>query len=98
VIAIGQSYLFAGSVSFVVATFVNFILSTRYVFPDRKGTGFRKIVGTYAVSAVGLCLNQLILWLAIDHFHFLPLLAKLLATGVVFFWNYFIRNYFVFRG
>ena len=96
-IRMGQSYVVAGSVSFIVATFVNYVLSTRYVFRDRKGTGLRTVVATYAVSAVGLVLNQLILWLAIDHFHFFPFYSKLLATGMVFFWNYFIRNYVVFK-
>lgn len=93
----GQTVQFAGSISFIVATFVNFFLSRHFVFPDREGEGMRKIFATYAVSLVGLALNQFILWIGIERMHMIPLAAKLAATGIVFFWNYLIRNYYVFR-
>jgi putative flippase GtrA len=96
-IRVGHSVQFSGTVSFIVATLVNFFLSRHFVFPDRQGDGMQKIVATYAVSLVGLALNQLILWLGIEHLHLMPLAAKLAATGIVFFWNYLIRNYYVFR-
>ncbi len=96
-IRLGISYQLAGVLGFIVATAVNFILSKHYVFHDRQGVGFRKMIATYLVSSVGLLLNQLILWIGIEQFFLAPLLAKLVATGMVFFWNYFIRNYYVFK-
>lgn len=95
--ALGMSYLIAGTISFVLATAVNFHLSANWVFRDRGGINFQRVVATYAVSVVGLGLNQLILWIGVERL-LLPLLfAKLLATGIVFFWNFLARNLFVFR-
>lgn len=86
----------AGTVSFLVATLVNFILARRFVFADRQG-GRSRLIATYAVSFVGLLLNQWVLWIGTERFQWPPLAAKLLATGLVFFWNYGIRNYYVFK-
>jgi putative flippase GtrA len=94
----GFNYLWVGAVGFVVATAVNYVLSIRHVFT--AGVRFRRemeIALVFAVSLVGLGLNQLILYLGIGRLGMEMLLTKLLATGSVFLWNYGMRNHFVFR-
>ena len=84
--------------SFVCATAVNYVLSIRHVF--RSGTRFtprREVFLVFAVSAAGLVLNQLILWLLIERLLWYLMPAKILATGVVFIWNYTVRRFFIFR-
>ncbi len=91
-------YLRVNAFSFIVATLVNYFLSVRLVFVS--GGRFRRrweIVMVFAVSAIGLGLNQLILAAGIEMGHLVPLLAKLVATGVVFFWNYLARRLLVFK-
>jgi putative flippase GtrA len=90
-------YLPVAAGSFVVATFVNYFLSVRHVF--ESGVRFAKqgeIGLVFAVSALGLVVNQTILWVAVAKFGIELLAAKLAATAVVFFWNYAIRRYHIF--
>lgn len=95
---LGFSYLWIGAIGFVAATAVNYALSTQHVFT--AGVRFcreMEIALVFAVSAVGLGLNQLILYFGIGKLGTEMLLTKLFATGSVFFWNYTVRNCFVFR-
>ena len=95
---LGFSYLWIGAIGFVAATAVNYALSIQHVFT--AGVRFRRemeIALVFAVSAVGLGLNQLILYFGIGKLGTEMLLTKLFATGSVFLWNYTIRHYFVFR-
>jgi putative flippase GtrA len=90
-------YLRVAACTFVVATLVNYVLSVRYVFVSGQRFSRRWELGlVYAVSAVGLVLNGVILWLGVETLALPLLAAKLAATGSVFFWNYFARRYLVF--
>ena len=94
---LGLPYLRVSAASFIVATLVNYWLSIRFVFVS--GARFRRrweVAMVFAVSAVGLAVNQAILALCVESLRFALLPAKLVATGVVFFWNYFARRVLVF--
>jgi putative flippase GtrA len=93
----GLPYLRVAAATFILATLVNYWLSIRFVFVS--GARFRRrweLALVFAVSALGLALNQGILALAVERFGVGLLAAKLAATGAVFFWNYFARRLFVF--
>jgi putative flippase GtrA len=84
--------------SFLVATLVNYVLSVRYVF--QSGVRFstpQEVMMVFTVSAVGLLLNQAILWIWIEGAHWNGMVGKIQATGVVFLWNYSIRRFYIFR-
>ncbi len=90
-------YLPVAAGSFVVATFVNYFLSVRHVFESGIRFGKQFEIGlVFVVSALGLAVNQTILWIAVAKFGVELLAAKLEATAVVFFWNYAIRRYYIF--
>jgi putative flippase GtrA len=94
---LGYPYLRVSAASFVLATLLNYFLSVRFVFVS--GLKFRRrweIVMVFAVSVVGLLLNQLILAQGVEGWGLNLLLAKVAATGCVFFWNYFARRLIVF--
>ena len=94
----GLPYLRVAAGSFVVATLVNYLLSVRFVFVSgARHTRRWEIFLVYAVSGVGLLLNQVILALAVEAGGFPLLLAKLTATGIVFFWNYLSRRLLIFQ-
>lgn len=95
---LGFPWFTVAIVGFVLATLVNYALSVRHVFDS--GVRFRpslEIMLTFAVSAVGLLINQGVLWYFIEKVHTDLLIAKLVATGLVFFWNYFGRKHFIFN-
>lgn len=84
--------------SFTVATVVNYLLTIRHVFTS--GVRFpprQEFMLTFAISAIGLTLNQaMLLWL-IEVIHVDILFSKVFATGIVFIWNFSGRNFFIFR-
>jgi putative flippase GtrA len=95
----GFHYLVVGAVTFILATSVNYALSVRMVFSS--GVRFsrpKEVALVFAVSAVGLALNQVILFGGVAGLSLPPVLAKVMATGAVFFWNYGARAHFVFKG
>lgn len=91
-------WLIAGCVSFLIATTTNYFLSIRFVF--NQGARFKQSIELtliYFVSGVGLMLNLGFLYVFIESLNVHPLASKILATGVVFFWNFFIRQSFIFK-
>jgi putative flippase GtrA len=90
-------YLPVAAGSFLVATLVNYFLSVRHVFESGVRFGKRGEIGlVFVVSAFGLAVNQIILWIAVAKFGVELIAAKLGATTVVFLWNYAIRRYYIF--
>jgi putative flippase GtrA len=93
------NYMLVGTVSFVLATLVNYVISVRVVF--QSGTRFSRyheIFLVFLVSSAGLAVNQTILYLCISRLAIGILPSKVIATGGVFLWNYHLRNRFVFAG
>lgn len=91
-------WFWAAFVSFFLATAVNYVLSTRHVF--ESGVRFRKnyeISLVFLVSAIGLGFNQMALYVGIELIGIHPLVAKVGATAMVFFWNFFSRSLFIFK-
>ena len=83
--------------TFVLATLINYFLSIKFVFQS----GIRhkqqiELCAVFVVSGVALLVNQVILYTAIELFHWHLIVSKILATATVFFWNYFGRSRFVF--
>ena len=94
----GYPYLIVGCATFVLATAVNYVLGVRFVF--ESGVRFARgheILLVFAVGAVGLGLNQLALYLAVERLGAPLVPGKMLATALVFAWNYLMRARVVFR-
>ena len=84
--------------SFIVATSLNYFLSINYVFDS--GVRFRKrheLILVFLASGIGLVANQAILWALIEVQSMHLVVAKIVASGGVFSWNYAARRLFIFR-
>jgi len=91
-------WMIAGSMAFIASTITNYFLSIAYVFKSgNRFQGYQEKILVFGVSAVGLLINQLVLGFFINHIALNIFIAKILGTGVVFFWNFGARNYFIFR-
>ena len=94
---LGFHYLIVNFFGFLLATFVNYILSIKFVFQSQaKYQKKREISLVYLVSAIGLALDTMLLFVFIEIFLIEIMIAKLISTGVVFFWNYGMRKRFIF--
>jgi len=92
------NYMLVSTFSFAIATSVNYLLSINYVF--ESGVRFAKkneIFAVFLVSGTGLLINQAILYYAFEILLIGKINSKVLASGSIFFWNYFIRKLFIFQ-
>lgn len=90
-------YLLVGFITFLLATLVNYLLSIKFVFQSGvKHSKKKEVILIYLVSAIGISLNLLILFLSHEFLHFQLFISKIIATGGVFLWNYYIRKQYIF--
>lgn len=96
-LTLNTHYLVNNTISFVLATFVNYLLCTHFVFKhSARYSSNVTLLLTYFVSLIGLGLQSTAVWIGAEYL-LLPLaLAKILAMGSGFFWNFFSRKYWVF--
>lgn len=91
-------YAVAAALSFLIATLVNYLLSLKWVFINssrfKRGTEMGLV---FMVSAVGLLINQVTLVFLIEVIMLHYMLSKVIATGLVFFWNFYLRKYYIFK-
>lgn len=90
-------YIAAGTISFILATGLNYYLSVRFVFGAGNRGARQAFTLVYLVSAVGIAINLGILTVGIDILELHPLLAKFFATGVAVFWNFLARYFYIFK-
>lgn len=89
-------YFVSSAVSFAVSVAVNYMLSMRYVFQGREGMRKLTELAVFgALSIVGLVLNQMIMWIAVEFFHIFYALAKVFATLMVTIYNFISRKMFL---
>jgi putative flippase GtrA len=94
---LGYPYLFVGFITFIIATFVNYYLSIKFVFRSESRFQKRKeIFLIYTVSAISLSLNLILLYCFHEILFFDIGLSKIVVTGLLFFFNYSIRRFFIF--
>ena len=94
------------TVGFIFSTFVNMWLGRKLTFKNAKVINqsenqklniIKETTLIYLVGVVGYVFNILLLNLFTEAFHFKAMPAKMLATGIVFFWNYLARKLGIYR-
>lgn len=95
--AAGLHYLVSAGISFLLGTTVSYVLSVVLVFPSRR---FSSRAVEYAlfivVGAVGLGLNEALLWVLTERLAIFYLASKLIAAAIIFFWNFGARKFLLF--
>ena len=96
-------YLLATALAFIVSTTVNWFLGRTFTF---KGSSYqnrraKELFLVFLVSAVGLGFNLLLMFVLVSllgmNTNLLKTAAKILATGIVFFWNFLSRKLWIYR-
>lgn len=93
----GSHYLVSAAAGFGAGVVITYLLSVAWVFPTRK-IGRRLIAfGLFALCGfIGLALNEAIMWGLVEFAAVHYLAAKIVATLVVFFFNFFSRKHVIF--
>lgn len=90
-------YMAATIIAFVLATTFNYFLGKKLTFKNYKHTN-KDILGVFIVSGIGLGLNILFMYIQIEFIHIpYEMIAKIIATGLVFIWNYISRRIFIYK-
>lgn len=93
--AFGLDYFQASAFSYTLSVFVNYILSMKFVFHGRDDMGKVKEASIFFVlSLVGLFLNQMMMWVAVELLSIYYVGAKLLSTLLVTNYNFISRKKF----
>lgn len=91
--AFGLDYFQACAFSYTLSVFVNYMLSMKFVFHGRDDMGKVKEASIFFVlSLVGLFLNQLAMWIAVELLQIYYMAAKLLSTLLVTNYNFISRK------
>jgi len=107
----GVGLVLANTISFSLAVLSNFTLNRYWTYPESRTKRKRLQLPQFAlVSIVGLLINNVIFALTtplfnslLDILEFIPdsidgyMPAKILATIVVLFWNFFVNRYWTYR-
>ncbi|SDL66843.1 dolichol-phosphate mannosyltransferase [Catalinimonas alkaloidigena] len=88
-----QKYV-ANSAGFLAAATSNYYLNRIWTFASQDPHIARQYGLFIGISAVGLLLNNFLIWVLNDKMRVPFYMAKLLAIGAVTFWN-FVLNYFI---
>lgn len=92
----------AVALSFVFSTLANWMAGRLITFRDAKNQNIvKELISIYGASMIGLLMNEGIMLLFMNVIFqnqtaLQKMIAKVVATGIVFFWNYFIRTFFIY--
>lgn len=94
----GLHYLLSAAIAFILGLTCNYLLSTAWVFDNnRLKNRWAEFVVFAIIGLVGLGLNELIMYVCCDGLHLHYMVAKLISTALVFFWNFFARKFILFN-
>lgn len=94
----GIHYIISATISFMVGLFVNYIMSTHWIFKKSKlnNTAIEFLI--YGIiGVIGLFLNDLLLYFFTDFIHYHYMVSKLIAAAIVMGWNFIGRRTILFK-
>ena len=86
----------ANSAGFLCAATSNYILNRIWTFGSTDPHVARQYLIFIGISLIGLAINNAAIYVLNDRFRLNFYFAKLLAVGVVTFWNFFMNYFFNF--
>ena len=93
----GVDAVWASTGSFLAGAVINYGLNYRFTFRSTKPHR-ETALKFFAIALTGMVLNGAIMHVAINFlsWHYLP--SQIVATALVFFWNFFANRVWTFRG
>lgn len=108
---LGVHYLISKFLGFVISAVVNYLLSIKFVFTQKKEMDKKKEFTVFLIlSAIGLVINEIVMYVCIDGIYAnsaalqglltretVVSLSAIIATGVVMVYNFISRKLFLER-
>lgn len=90
---LGIHYLVSGAISFSVSTLINYLFSTFFIFDTRgKNKTLKEFILFVLLSAVGLGINQAVMWVTVEKLSIPYQISKIGATAIVMVYNFLSRK------
>lgn len=107
----GVHYLISKFLGFVISAVVNYMLSIKFVFTQKKEMDKKKEFTVFIIlSAFGLLINEVVMYICIDGIYvhsdmlksfisdgMMVSIASIIATGIVMVYNFISRKLFLER-
>jgi len=100
VLWLGMDYVLAIVLGYGCGLWINFIISRKYIFTQgiKIKHPHREFLAVCAIAAGGVLLNiAIVKLLSYSLFAWDPMLSRLIAIGIVFFWNFYARKWWVYH-
>ena len=81
----------------IISTFINWLAGRLLVFKKSNKSIIAEIISIYLSSVIGLGLNLLIMYICVDILSVGDMLSKIIATGIVFFFNFLVRKLYIYK-
>ncbi len=91
-----QKYV-SNAVGFCMAVVSNYFLNRWWTFRSTDVHVMHQFSTFFFVALVGLSINSFVLWILVSKKKYKFYFSKLIAIGVVTFWNFGINYFFTFR-
>ena len=94
---LGCHYEISTVTGYLIATFFNWLAGKIILFTTCDKPLYKEILSVYIASIIGLLLNTGIMWLAVDILDVNKYISKIVATAIVFLWNFYIRKKVIYK-
>lgn len=90
------SPLLANIISYSISTLYSYIISVKFVFNVNKNNSKKKnFIIFVTISIIGLLLSEGLIYLMVNVFDLHKMLAKIISTVIVMFFNFVSKKYFL---
>lgn len=90
-------YTLATIIAYALSTFVNWLSGRILVFKESRQPFWKEISEVYLAALVGLLLNLLIMWVAVDLIDLQEMISKIAATAIVFSYSFLVRKLLIYK-
>lgn len=90
-------YTFSTALAFVLSTFANWAFGKLILFKAKTKNVASEIFKIYLISVLGLLMNIAIMFVAVEKLGIHDMISKIIATGIVFIWNFLVRKLWIYK-
>lgn len=91
-------YLLATALAFFISTMANWVTGKLLTFRNiAQQSTVAELGKIYVVSVAGLLFNLMLMYVFVQRFSLPSMLSKIIATGIVFMWNFLTRKLWIYR-
>lgn len=94
---LGIYYLLSKVLSFILAVVNSYAWNSTWTFQSHNPKKAQEFIQFIVVSSIGLALDALIFYTAVNKIHLSYLPSLVIATGTVMIWNFTINKLWVFK-